>query len=139
MWSSPITRRSGAPSRVAKGTVARQSGALDPSTRTLRTEIHIPGGQGILPGAFVYVRFSVERKTPPLVVPASALVVRKEGTLVARIDGEKLKMAPIVVGRDFGKELEVVSGLSAGDRVVLNPRDTLGDGSVVRVAIDGPH
>jgi len=127
------------PTRVAKGKVVRQSSALDPSTRTLRSEIHIGGGQGILPGAFVYVRFSVERKQPPLVVPAAAMVVGKEGTLVARLDGETLRMAPVAVGRDFGKELEVLTGLRAGDRVVLNPADTLADGMTVRVATDGPR
>lgn len=127
------------PTRVVAGTVVRQSGALDPSTKTLRTEIHILGGQGILPGAFVYVRFSVERKQPPLVLPAAALVVRKEGTLVAKVDGETLRMAQVTIGRDFGKELEVLAGLRPGDRVVLNPSDTLSDGAKVRVASDGPR
>lgn len=122
-----------APTRVVKGKVARTSGVLDPSTRTMHTEVHIPGDGALLGGAFVYVRFSVPRPVPAIVVPASALIVRKEGTLLAVVREGRVHLAPIQIGRDLGKELELASGAAVGDVVVINPPDQLGEGMPVRI------
>ena len=120
------------PKAPIEGVVARTAGALDPSTRTLRTEIHVPGGGALLSGAFVRVRIATERLTPPLIVAASALVVRKEGTRIATLDASgRVLLKTVVIGRDLGKDLEIVDGLALGDTVVLNASDDLVDGTVV--------
>ena len=120
------------PKAPIEGVVARTAGALDPSTRTLRTEIHVPGGGALLSGAFVRVRIATERLTPPLIVAASALVVRKEGTRIATLDASgRVLLKTVVIGRDLGKDLEIVDGLTLGDTVVLNASDDLVDGTVV--------
>lgn len=127
-----------APAQTVKGKVTRASGVLDVSTRTLRTEVLIPGDGTILPGAFVYVKLAIPRKQAPLVVPGSALLVRKEGTMLAQVIDDKVKLALVEVGRDLGRELEITAGIKAGDRVVLNPPDDLSDGLSVQVVVDPP-
>ncbi len=128
------------PARTVAGQVVRSSGVLDASTRTLRTEIHIPGNGIVLPNSFIYARFSVPRSAAeaPLVIPGNALVVRKEGTLVAVVSADgRVKLTQVQVSRDLGKEVEIVSGLliHAGEQVVVNPPDDLLDGEQVRVAV----
>jgi RND family efflux transporter MFP subunit len=121
------------PARTVKGKVTRTSGVLDQSARTLRVELNVPGGDVVLPGAFVYVNLHVPRERPAPVIPASALVVRKEGTLVARVRDGAVTMVPVKLGRDFGKEIEVVEGVMPGDEVVVQPSDTLDTGAPVIV------
>lgn len=121
------------PARTVAGTVTRTSGVLAQASRTLRVEVDVTAGDVVLPGAFVYVRLRIPRASPPPVIPASALVVRKEGTLVARIVDDTVTMVPVVLGRDFGREIEVVDGVAPGDVVVVQPSDTLETGEVVEV------
>jgi RND family efflux transporter MFP subunit len=122
-----------APTAIVTGKIARTSGALDAATRTLRAEIHVPGDGPLLSGSFVDVRLAVDRAAPPVVVPASALVYRKEGTRLCTLDASNtVKLKKITIGRDFGKELEVLEGVLAGETVVVNPPDDLADGMVVQ-------
>lgn len=126
------------PNKIAKGKVARTSAALDPATRTRRTEIEIPGGE-VLPNAFVYVKLALPKTTVGIAVPSAALIVRKEGTLVAKIQGDHVVLVPIEILRDQGKDLDLAMGpIVGGDRVVLNPADDLADGTKVDVAEGGP-
>ncbi len=124
------------PGKKVSGKVIRTSGVLDPTTRTLRTEVQVPGGT-LLPGSFVYVRIALPRAEPPVVIAASALVVRKEGTLVARVVGSKITMVRVVLGRDLGKEIETIDGLQLGDVLVANAPDTLDSGQEV-VVVEEP-
>jgi hypothetical protein len=105
---------------------------------TLRVEVHIPGDGTVLPGAFVYVRLAVERNSAPLLIPASALIVRKDGTQVAGIADGSVTLQTVVIGRDLGKELEILAGVSVGDHLVLNPADDLSDGVRVQEVADPP-
>jgi RND family efflux transporter MFP subunit len=122
-----------APAQKVIGKVARTSGVLEQATRTLRAEVHVRGEGAVLPGAFVYVRLSIPRAKPAPVVAASALIVRKEGTLVAKVEGGRLTLVPILLGRDFGKEMEALDGIAAGDEVVVNASDELETGQQVEV------
>ncbi len=121
------------PAHLVAGKVARTSGVLDQSTRTLRAEVHVRGEGAVLPGAFVYVRLSIPRASPPPVVLASALIVRKEGTLVAKVVDGRLTLTQVTLGRDFGKEVEVLAGVAIGDDVVVNASDALETGQLVEV------
>lgn len=123
------------PARTVTGKVVRTSGVLEQSSRTLRAEVNIPGDGPVLPGAFVYVKLAVPRSKPSPSVPASALLVRKEGTLVAKIAGAgadaHLEVKKVVLGRDFGKEIEILDGVAAGEQVVVNASDDLETGQKV--------
>jgi multidrug efflux system membrane fusion protein len=124
-----------APARAASGQVVRTAGALDPSTRTLRTEVHLPGGGALLAGSFVRVRLKVQRAAPPVMVPTSALAMRKEGPrVVVLLADRRVQQRTVVPGRDMGAEIELLEGLQGGERVVLSPGDDLQDGAVVTVA-----
>lgn len=128
-----------APARVFHGRVTRTAGALDSATRTLRTEVQLPNQGELLAGSFVRVRLVIEREAPPLLIPASALAVRREGPHVFVVDeAGTIQQRPIVLGRDLGPQVEVLDGLSGEERVVMSPPDTLGNGLIVRVA-EGRH
>lgn len=123
--------------RPVKGAVARTSGAIDPATRTLRVEVHVPNAdRRLLPGAWGQVRFTIRPDEPSLVVPTSALVFGADGMRVAVVDadGKTVRFRRVTIGRDFGTEAEVTTGLSAGEPVVVNPGDRLVDGVEVEVA-----
>ncbi|MBX3263411.1 MAG: efflux RND transporter periplasmic adaptor subunit [Labilithrix sp.] len=121
------------PAAKIMGKVVRTSGVLEQATRTLRAEVHVKGDGPVLPGAFVYVRLAIPRARPAPIVPASALIVRKEGTLVAKVAGDRLTLARVVLGRDHGKELEILDGVSVGEQVVVNASDELEDGQTVEI------
>lgn len=131
----------GIPGRQFTGRIARTSRALDPASRTLLTEIDIANRDfALLPGMYAEARLNFPRVAPPLLLPASALVVRSSGPEVMVIDptpgGNRatVHLRRVTVGRDYGSTLEIASGLTDGETVVLTPNADLADGSPVRVA-----
>lgn len=114
------------------GKVARTSGAIDASTRTLQVEVEIANRQGeLMPGAYVQAAFGLQG-VGTLAVPANTLLFRAEGPRLALVDAQgRIHLAPIALGRDLGKTIEIVGGLQASDRVVLNPPDSLAEGDAV--------
>lgn len=125
------------PGRTFDGVVTRAANALDPSTRTLLTEVQASNAGGILmPGMYADVIFAVERKTPIALIPGDTLVVRSDGPQVAVIgDGGTVHFAKIQLGRDFGPELEVLQGLEQGQLIVVNPSDEVREGVKVKPVI----
>lgn len=120
------------------GTVVRTAGALDPATRALLTEIHIPNAQRrILPGMFSSVKLRFPGKSSTLRIPAIALIVRGDGPQVAKVVRDTVHLTPITLGRDFGTTLEVMKGLEAGDAVVVNPAENLTNGLAVKAVARG--
>jgi RND family efflux transporter MFP subunit len=124
------------PDRVFHGEVVRSAGALDITSRTLRTEIRVPNPDGtLLPGAFAEVRLELTDSAPAVLIPANTLIVNSAGTqvaLVENIDGQdKIHFLPVKVGRDFGTEVEILQDVKDGDRLVTNPPADLNEGAVV--------
>lgn len=129
------------PGRVVPGVIARTSGVLDERTRTLRVEISVPNENGaLLAGSYAQVELELAREVRAVIVPGAALIVRAEGPRVAIVDAENvLHYRAVVVGRDLGSEVELTSGLTGDERVVVNLADELPDGSVVEpVALPAP-
>ena len=118
------------PDRKFNGVVTRTANALDPASRTLLVEIQVPNPDGkLMPGTYAQVDLNLPRKDPPLLIPSDTLVVRPAGTLVALVDtNNKVHFQGITVGRDLGDRIEVLSGLKAGQRVIVNPNDSVQDG-----------
>jgi multidrug efflux pump subunit AcrA (membrane-fusion protein) len=115
---------------------------LDPSSRTLLVEVQVPNPEGkLLPGMYVEVDLHLPRKNPPLLLPSDTLSVRPEGTMVAALDtSNAVHFQRVVVGRDYGSDIEILSGLSEGQRVIANPNDAVQEGVKVHpvlVAGDG--
>lgn len=116
------------------GHIARTAGALDPATRTLLTEIHVPNpGRKLVPGMFATVHFDIPG-TPSLRIPAVALIVRASGTQVARLENDSVRLTPVTIIRDYGTALQVEGPLKQGDLLVVNPPESLADGQRVTVA-----
>jgi RND family efflux transporter MFP subunit len=124
-----------APGHHYAGTVARNTGAIDPTTRTLLTEVDIDNTNGqLLPGAYAEVHLKLPAAAAALVVPVTALIFRAEGLQVAVVrDGNKAEMVHVTQGRDFGTEVEITSGITAKDSVIINTPDSLTSGAMVRV------
>lgn len=113
------------PSQSFPGKVTRTANSLDPSSRTLLTEVQAenPAGQ-LLPGMYALVKLTTPRRDPPLLIPGDSLVMRANGPQVALVGpGQVVHYQPIQLGRDFGDRLEVLGGLKAGQMVVVNPGD----------------
>jgi RND family efflux transporter MFP subunit len=121
------------PGRQFAGTVARTADALDPASRTLLVEVHVPNREGLLlPGMYAQVELTSSRIDPPLLIPSNALVLRSEGPQVAVVDGNhRVHLTKIKTGRDYGDRLEINSGLHEGDNIIANPGDVLADGAQV--------
>jgi RND family efflux transporter MFP subunit len=123
------------PGREFTGTVTRSAGAIDPATRTLRTQIDVPNQDGALySGMYGEVRFHLSHDDSPIMVPASALVFDAAGTRVWVVENGNVHQRPIVVGFDLGTELQVESGLTGEESVVTNPGARLSEGVEVRIA-----
>jgi RND family efflux transporter MFP subunit len=124
------------PGRKFAGTVVRTANAIDAASRTLLTEVEVNNKSGeLLPGAYASVHLKLASKGPAAVtIPANTLLFRSEGLRVAVVKDGQAHLQTITVGRDFGTEVEVVSGLQGDESIVVNPPDSLISGSPVHVA-----
>jgi RND family efflux transporter MFP subunit len=116
-----------------QGSVARTARAIDPTTRTLQVEIRVPNPRGALfSGAYVQVLLPIKGDSAATVVPTNVLLFRPEGPRVAVVDaGGHVHLTAVKLGTDYGAAVEVLSGLDAHSRVIVNPADSLADGDVV--------
>ena len=123
------------PGRRFEGKVVRTAGSVEPTTRTLRTEVHLPNAGGeLMSGLYAQVRLPVRDPRRPLRIPAASLVVGAAGPQVVTVEaGNALRRRPVTLGRDFGKDVEVTGGLTGDERLVVNPRDDLKDGDAIVV------
>jgi multidrug efflux pump subunit AcrA (membrane-fusion protein) len=105
------------------------------ASRTLNTEIDVdnPTGQ-LLPGAYVHVHLRLPSQTRSVIVPANALLFRSEGLRVGVVRNGRAQLVPITIGVDYGDTVQVTSGLTPSDQVILSPPDSLISGTPVRVA-----
>ena len=124
------------PGEKFAGKVAHIAGAIDPATRTLETEIEVDNKDGrLFPGAFATAHLSLPLKKAPMVVPVNTLIFRSEGTQVAVVGSDGVvHLKNVTVGQDYGTSLEITSGITCADRIVVNPSDSLADGAKVQVA-----
>jgi RND family efflux transporter MFP subunit len=123
------------PGKSYTAKTVRTANALDPTTRTLQVELQLDNSQHqILPGSYSEVHFKLAGNAQILRLPSNTLLFRAAGLQVATVDADKrVKLKSIVPGRDFGATIEVLSGIDANDVVVLNPPDSIVDGTPVRI------
>jgi RND family efflux transporter MFP subunit len=119
--------------REFTGTVARSAGSLDTATRTMLTEIDIPNADGALKaGMYLQVELEGERVGTRWRVPGSAVLFDGAGTRLAIVEPDgTLRFRPVSLGRDFGDEIEIATGVSGDERVVTTPSAALTDGQKV--------
>ena len=125
--------------KTYQGTLARTADAIDPVSRTLLVEIDVDNRKGeLLPGSLAQVHFKTPVAGPTFIVPAAALIFRREGMrLGVVVDGDKsgsiAHLVPVVIGEDDGANVQIVSGLNPGDKVIQDPPDSLIEGEKVYV------
>ncbi len=123
------------PGQTFEGVIARNSNAIDPSSRTLNVEVDVPNKEGkLLPGAYVFVHFKTAMHPNGFTIPANTLLFRSQGLQVGVVRDGHVHLVPITITHDGGALVEVRSGLKASDEIILDPSDSLADGQEVRVA-----
>jgi multidrug efflux pump subunit AcrA (membrane-fusion protein) len=124
-----------------KAVVATTSGAIDSDARTLLVELHAANPGGVLqPGTYTEVHFDLPQDPNVLRIPTTALVFRESGLQVAVVGRDnRAELKQITLGRNLGDDVQVFSGLSASDRVINDPPDSLVNGELVAIAnpLDG--
>jgi len=122
------------PGKHYTATVASTAQALDATSRTLQVELQIDNSAGeLLPGSYAQVSFALPTSVNTLRVPVNAVMFRGRNVQVATVDDHHtVRLRNITEGRDFGTEIEVLSGISAADALILNPSDSIADGQQVR-------
>ncbi|HXM96269.1 MAG TPA: efflux RND transporter periplasmic adaptor subunit [Candidatus Dormibacteraeota bacterium] len=123
------------PGRKFKGTLARTANSIESTSRTLLVEVEVNNPEGtLLPGAYAEVHFKLPLQISTFIVPVNTLIFRSQGVHVAVVrESNQITLVPILLGRDYGNEVEVLTGLAAEDRVVINPPDSVIEGEKVQV------
>jgi membrane fusion protein, multidrug efflux system len=127
------------PNRTFPATVEASSQAVDVNSGTTRMQLVLDNAAGeLLPGGYASVRLSLQRDSVPLHIPSSALIFNQKGLRVATVGAaDKVVFKTVTIARDLGREIEIASGLSADDRIIVAPPDGLVDGDQVRVVGGG--
>jgi RND family efflux transporter MFP subunit len=124
------------PGQQLDAVLVTTSNAMDPNSRSMLVQLQADNADGKLAaGSYCQVHFQLPAAANVVQVPATALVPGNRGAQVAVLgDGGKVVLKPVQVGRDLGDSVEVTSGLSASDRVIDSPPETLQSGDVVQLA-----
>jgi membrane fusion protein, multidrug efflux system len=124
------------PTRTFAATVEASSQSVDVASGTTRMQLALDNAGGeLMPGGYANVRMSLQRDTVPLHIPASALIFNQSGLRVATVGSDdKVLFKAVTIARDLGRDIELASGISADDRVIVAPPDGIADGDQVRVA-----
>jgi membrane fusion protein, multidrug efflux system len=123
------------PNRTFNAKVVRTARAIDPASRTLRTELQIPNADGgLFPGMYADVKFTLPQDPHTLIVPGNAVMIRSDGPKVLVVDAKNtIRSRAVKLGRDLGEKVEIISGLNPDESLVANPTDALREGTEVKV------
>ena len=130
--SIDVTERLG---RAYTGTITRNAAALNNAARTMRTEVQVDNRDGsLLPGMYAQVHFTLPQQHVSLIVPTSSLVIDHAGMHVVAVDaGQRVRFIPVTIGKDLGKEVEILAGLNGTESLVASPSDLLSEGEHVEL------
>jgi RND family efflux transporter MFP subunit len=118
------------------GKVISTSEAVSPDSRTMLVELQVDNSKNeILPGSYATVRVPQSALGKVLILPDNTLIFRGKDLQVGVVDPKGVvQLRDVKVGRDFGIQSEILSGVTESDKVIVNPSDSLTTGTVVRVA-----
>ena len=120
------------PNLRISGRIVRNADAISQSTRTLRVEVDLDNAKGLLrPGAFVFVHFHLPPMSGSVTIPSNTLLFRTEGLRVGVVRNNRVQLVPITIGQDFGNAVQVTSGITPADEVIVDPSDSLASGMQV--------
>ena len=123
------------PNRTFAATVEASSQSVDIGSGTTRMQLGLDNSAGeLMPGGYANVRLTLAGDAVPLHIPASALIFNQNGLRVATVGSDdKVMFKTVTIARDLGRDIELASGLSLDDRVIVAPPDGIADGDQVRV------
>jgi multidrug efflux pump subunit AcrA (membrane-fusion protein) len=117
------------PGQQFHGKAIRSSDSLSQQTRTLLLEVQIQDPERRLrPGMFASVQLHFNVPNPGIMVSGDSVIPRAQGQFVAIVDNDIVHLQQIHVGRDLGTQVYVTTGLRNGDKIVVNPTDTVQEG-----------
>ncbi|MGA3201053.1 MAG: efflux RND transporter periplasmic adaptor subunit [Bryobacteraceae bacterium] len=120
------------PGQIFTGTIVRNSNAIDQTTRTLNVEVDVDNSTGrLLPGAYLFVHFRTPGASHSVTIPSNTLLFRSEGLRVGVVRNGRIQLMPVSIGHDFGNAVEILSGLTVKDSIVVDPSDSLTNGTLV--------
>ncbi len=121
--------------RPYTGTVIRSAGALNNAARTMLTEVQVDNRDAsLLPGMYAQVKFTLSQQRTSLIIPTSSLVVDRGGMHVVTVDASHtIHFVPVTIGKDMGKEVEILNGIQGSESLVASPSDLLNEGEHVEV------
>ena len=124
------------PNRTFLATVEASSQSVDIASGTTRMQLGLDNEKGeLMPGGYANVKMSLARDAVPLHIPASALIFNQNGLRVATVGSDdKVLFKTVTIARDLGRDIELASGISPDDRIIVAPPDGIADGDQVRVA-----
>jgi RND family efflux transporter MFP subunit len=127
------------PGRAFKGVMTRSAGAVDTSSGTVLVELLADNNDRALkPGAYSQATFPIGGAGNAVELPASAMIIGKNGTQIAVLDaGGKVQLKTVTIGRDLGDRVQISAGLTPADQVIDNPPDSIQSGDKVQVARGG--
>lgn len=123
------------PNRTFSATVEASSQSVDVASGTTRMQLGLDNSSGeLMPGGYANVRLTLADDSVPLHIPASALIFDQNGLRVATVGpDDKVLFKKVTIARDLGRNIELSSGLSSDDRVIVTPPDGIANGDQVRV------
>lgn len=122
------------PGRTFTAKLARSAGSLDARTRTMTIEADVDNGADVLsPGMFPDVAWPIERDSPGMLVPATAVVTTTERTFVIRVLNGKADWVTVKKGAVVGDQVEVTGALKPGDIVVKRGSDEVRNGAPIKI------
>jgi RND family efflux transporter MFP subunit len=122
------------PGRSFEGKLTRTSESIDVASRTLLTEIDVENKSGeLLPGAYAEVHFKLPAGASTFHLPVNAVIFGGEGVQVAAVKNGHVVLMPVTIGRDYGNSVEIVTGLTGDEQLIVNPPDSLQDKAAVQI------
>lgn len=121
--------------RTYTGIVTRNAAALNSAARTMLTEVQVDNKDAsLLPGMYAQVKFTLPQQRASLIIPTSSLVIDHSGMHVVTVDDSHIiHFVPVTIGKDMGKQIEILNGLHGTESLVASPGDLLNEGEHVEV------
>jgi RND family efflux transporter MFP subunit len=118
------------------GKVISTSEAVSPDSRTMLVQLQVDNSKNeILPGSYATVRIPQSVLGKILILPDNTLIFRGKDLQVGVVDAKGVvQLHNVKVGRDFGVQSEILSGVTESDKVIVNPSDSLTTGTTVRIS-----
>ncbi|MCL4233541.1 MAG: efflux RND transporter periplasmic adaptor subunit, partial [Deltaproteobacteria bacterium] len=117
----------------ARGAISRVSLSADSSSRLFRVEAELPSMESPRLGTLRYARVLVHERDGALAVPIESVITREGKTSVFVVEGDIAKRREVTIGKNDERRVEIVTGLSPGERVVVWGANRIADGAKVKV------